>query len=309
MRVALLLALFAGSSTLLAGIGTADAKRPKKLRWYTIERPTVGEPAAIGGYAGGCLTGAVALPKAGVGYASIRRWRNRFYGHPTLTTFIAQYAALVKAAGLPGLLIGDLSQPRGGRMRSGHRSHQIGLDADIWFERPDERGSDADFDSLVRHKSETIDTKVFKPRHVELLRMAAKSPAVSRVFVNWAIKRELCARVTEDRGWLTKVRPWYGHDRHFHVRLHCPDDSAGCVPQSAVPTADDCGVESWFSRVELRTRRKAAKTGKTGKTAKIRKAAKAGKAVKASPARRKKPRSKTWIEPCAQVYRAPAAPR
>jgi penicillin-insensitive murein endopeptidase len=303
VRVALLLALFSGSSTLLAGIGTADAKTPKKLHWYTIERPTVAEPAAIGGYAGGCLTGAVALPKAGVGYETIRRWRNRFYGHPALTTFIAQYAASVKAADLPALLIGDLSQPRGGRMKSGHRSHQIGLDADIWFERPDERGSDDDFASLVRRKTETIDTKVFRPRHVKLLRMAAKSPAVSRVFVNWAIKRELCARVTEDRSWLTKVRPWYGHDRHFHVRLHCPDDSPGCVPQSAVPTADDCGVESWFSRTELRTRRKAAKAGKTAK------AGKAAKAAKTRPARRKKPRSKAWIEPCARVYRAPAAPR
>ena len=275
---------------LVAGIsGVADAKTPKKPRWHTVEVPTTGAPAAIGGYAGGCLSGAVALPESGVGYATIRRWRNRFYGHPALATFIEQYAAAVKAAGLPELLIGDLSQPRGGRMKSGHRSHQIGLDADIWFERPKSRENDSDFASLVRSKTETIDKDVFKPSHVELLRMAAKSPAVSRVFVNWAIKRELCARVTEDRSWLAKVRPWYGHDRHFHVRLHCPADSPDCEPQSAIPTEDDCGVESWFSRVELRARRKAAKAGKT---------------ASAGPAKRKKPRSKAWLEPCAQVYRA-----
>ena len=284
----LLVILFAGIS------GVAGAKTPKTPLWHTISTPTPGPPAAIGGYAGGCLTAAVALPKSGVGYATIRRWRERFYGHPALATFIEQYAAAVKAAGLPELLIGDLSQPRGGRMQSGHRSHQMGLDADIWFERPESRDSDDDFDSLVRSRSETIDPKVFKPRHVELLRMAAKSPAVSRVFVNWAIKRELCARVTEDRGWLTKVRPWYGHERHFHVRLHCPEDSPLCEPQSAVPSEDDCGVESWFSRVELRARRKAAKAGKT---------------AKAGPARRKTPRSRAWIEPCAQVYRASSKPR
>lgn len=301
MRVALLLALFAGSAIVIAGpctgINAAHAKSPKKKkkpRWHTIKRPTADAPAAIGGYAGGCVTGAVAMPKAGVGYETIRRWRNRYYGHPALAMFLEQYAASVKAAGLPGLLIGDLSQPRGGRMKSGHRSHQIGLDADIWFERPAKRGDDSDFASLVRRKTETIDIKVFKPRHVELLRMAAKSPEVSRVFVNWAIKRELCARVTEDRGWLTKVRPWYGHDSHFHVRLHCPEDSPDCVPQSAVPTTDDCGVESWFSRVELRARRSAKKAGKT---------------AKAGPARRKKPRSKAWVETCAHVYRAPTAPR
>lgn len=292
MRGQVLLTLLA--ATLCAGVGPAAAKAPKKPRWHTIKRPTVGAPAAVGGYAGGCLSGAVALPEKGVGYETIRRWRNRYYGHPTTATFIEQYAASVKAAGLPGLLIGDLSQPRGGRMKSGHRSHQIGLDADIWFERPTNRKRDKNFASLVNPKTEKIDPKAFKPRHIELLRIAAKSPVVSRVFVNWAIKRELCARVTEDRGWLTKVRPWYGHRRHFHVRLHCPDDSPECVPQSAIPTEDDCGVESWFSRAEVRARRAAAK---------------AGKGTKAAPARRKKPRSKAWVEPCAKIYRAPAAPR
>ena len=37
------------------------------------------------------------------------------------------------ADGWPGLLLGDISQPRGGPMLSGHASHQIGLDADIWL--------------------------------------------------------------------------------------------------------------------------------------------------------------------------------
>ena len=33
----------------------------------------------------------------------------------------------------PGLLVGDISQPRGGPMLTGHASHQLGLDADIWL--------------------------------------------------------------------------------------------------------------------------------------------------------------------------------
>src|SRR6516165_2279694 len=32
-----------------------------------------------------------------------------------------------------GLLVGDISQPRGGPMITGHDSHQVGLDADIWL--------------------------------------------------------------------------------------------------------------------------------------------------------------------------------
>ena len=38
-----------------------------------------------------------------------------------------------KRVGWNGLLIGDMSQPRGGPMLNGHSSHQIGLDVDIWF--------------------------------------------------------------------------------------------------------------------------------------------------------------------------------
>ena len=35
--------------------------------------------------------------------------------------------------GWNGLLVGDLAQPRGGPMLTGHASHQMGLDADVWF--------------------------------------------------------------------------------------------------------------------------------------------------------------------------------
>ena len=35
--------------------------------------------------------------------------------------------------GWRGLLVGDMSQPRGGPMLTGHASHQVGLDADIWL--------------------------------------------------------------------------------------------------------------------------------------------------------------------------------
>lgn len=268
----------------------AAAKKKKGPRWHTVKRPTAGAAQAIGSYAGGCISGAVALPAKGIGYETIRRWRNRFYAHPNLARFLEGFAKQIKAAGLPGLLVGDISQPRGGRMKSGHRSHQIGLDADIWFERPAKRGKDKNFASLVVRKTETIDPAVFKPRHAKVLEMAARDPAVARIFVNWVIKRELCKTVQGDRSWLPKIRPWYGHDRHFHVRLHCPADSPNCRPQSAVPKTDDCGSETWFSRAEVRARKAAAKAGKTVRSG-----------------RRKSPRSKDHLEPCSHVLTAPHA--
>lgn len=273
---------------LLCLTAAADAKG-KPPKWHTVKQPHQAPAASIGGYAGGCLSGAVAVPRRGLGYETIRRWRNRFWAHPRLARFLDDFGAAMRAAKLPDLLIGDLSQPRGGRMKSGHRSHQIGLDADIWFERPAKRSKDKYFPSLVRRASETINRAVFKPKHVQVLQMAAQRPEVARIFVNWVIKRELCATVQGDRAWLRKIRPWYGHDRHYHVRLHCPEDSAACRAQSPVPSEDDCGSETWFSRAEVRARRAAAK---------------AGTPVKAS-GKRRTPRSKAHTAPCAAVLSAP----
>lgn len=275
---------------LLCAALSAEARKPRSA-WHAVTRPTAGPAQVIGGYAGGCISGAIPLPEQGVGYETIRRWRNRFYAHPDLARFLDAYGRKITALGLPPLLVGDVSQPRGGRMKSGHRSHQIGLDADIWFERPTRRTEDTHFASLVDARREVIDHTVFALHHVKQLELAARDPAVARVFVNWVIKRELCRVVEGDRSWLLKVRPWYGHDRHFHVRLHCPSDSPDCRPQTPVPTADDCGSESWFSRAEARARREAAKAGER---------VKAGRASK---------RSEAHVAPCAKVLTASPAPK
>ena len=44
--------------------------------------------------------------------------------------FIEDLSGFARRIGWQGLYIGDISQPRGGPMTSGHSSHQIGLDAD-----------------------------------------------------------------------------------------------------------------------------------------------------------------------------------
>ena len=87
----------------------------------------------IGSYADGCLAGAVALPITGPAWQVMRLSRDRNWGTPRLIQFIERFGANAKKVGWNGLLIGDMSQPRGGPMISGHASHQIGLDADIWF--------------------------------------------------------------------------------------------------------------------------------------------------------------------------------
>src|SRR6202048_1902492 len=96
--------------------------------------PTPGPPGAIGAYERGCMEGAVMLPFDGANWQVMRPSRNRAWGHPVLIAFVERLAQKLPAeAGWPGLLVGDIAQPRGGPMLTGHGSHQIGLDADIWL--------------------------------------------------------------------------------------------------------------------------------------------------------------------------------
>jgi penicillin-insensitive murein endopeptidase len=88
------------------------------------------------------------------------------------------------------------------------------------------------------------------------LRAAAQEPEVARIFVGWVIKRELCRTVKGDRSWLRKIRPWWGHTRHFHIRLHCPDGSSECRDQRAIAPGDGCGQEAWFSKAAVAKRKK-----------------------------------------------------
>jgi len=219
------------------------------------------EPAqAIGAYERGCLEGAVALPADGSNWQVMRPSRNRAWGHPALINLIERLALKLPAeAGWPGLLIGDIAQPRGGPMLTGHGSHQIGLDADIWLTpMPDRRLSPAERDEIpavdvVRSDAMDIHPATWTPQHRRLLEAVAREPAVERIFVNAAIKRALCREAGPDRSWLAKIRPWWGHNYHFHVRLYCPSGDPQCRPQAPPPPGDGCGKELdwWFTEEAL----------------------------------------------------------
>ena len=105
----------------------------KKLFGFVLDKAAL-KAKAIGYYTRGCLAGGQALAVDGPAWQAMRLSRNRNWGHPKLISYLERFAKQVKEQdGWPGLLIGDLSQPRGGPMLTGHRSHQMGLDADIWL--------------------------------------------------------------------------------------------------------------------------------------------------------------------------------
>lgn len=205
---------------------------------------------AIGSYARGCLAGGRMLPVSGPGWEAMKLWRNRNWGHPQLIEFLERFANEAKEKdGWPGLLIGDLAQPRGGPMLSGHRSHQIGLDADIWYRtKPPGRMSKKErADSwsipLAQEFGRNVIRKNWKPGYVTLIKRAASDQRVARIFVHPAVKRGLCEGAGSDRAWLRKVRPWWKHNFHFHVRLRCPAGFDGCMDQKPPPPGDGCGPQ------------------------------------------------------------------
>jgi len=217
--------------------GAAAAKGPTP--WQTVRTPAPGPARAIGEYSGGCVQGAQALPPRGEGYRVVRPERRRHFGHPVLVEFVEALGREVSTAKLEPLRVGDLSQPRGGRAPGAHASHQTGLDADLGY-------SVGGGGSVVDVKRNRIQPKL-APRVRTLLRLAASDARVSRVFVNPWIKSDLCANAGEDRAWLEKIRPWYGHNAHFHVRLLCPADSSECKSQDPIPPGDGCGEDlAWW---------------------------------------------------------------
>ena len=193
--------------------------------------------------------------------------RNRFYGHPELVAFIEGLGKAMQEQDSV-LLIGDLSQPRGGRATGGHASHQSGLDVDIWYWNPKGAAENALTEpqrenlkarSILDGKAGTI-RKAWKSKVALALRLTAEDPRVARMFVHPIIKRDLCESIQGDRTWLHKVRPWYGHDDHFHVRLNCPADSTDCEPQAPIATGDGCDeLDWWFDAKAQADRKKAQK--------------------------------------------------
>jgi penicillin-insensitive murein endopeptidase len=270
--LAILLALVAGGSAAAQDKGTLDPKplpplaNPSDPRLAAKElfgrraTPADLRSRSIGGYARGCVSGAAAIPVDGDNWQVMRLSRNRNWGHPQLIGFLQRFATqLPSVNGWPGLLVGDISQPRGGPMITGHASHQIGLDADIWLTpMPNRRLSRAEREemsaiNMVRDDWLDIDPARWTPQHTALIRAAAQERSVARIFVNPAIKKALCREAGADRSWLTKVRPTWGHNYHFHIRLACPPGEEECADQDPPPSGDGCGAEldRWFTQEML----------------------------------------------------------
>lgn len=221
----------------LALAAPALAETKAMTLFGAVETPSAQDPMPIGSYAKGCAAGLVELPETGPTWQAMRLSRHRNFGHPVMIDYLEDLSVAATQAGWRGLYIGDISQPRGGPLNSGHASHQIGLDADIWFTPPASLSlSAAQREELGAISVRTDDQRAvnanFTPATAAVLKAAASDPRVDRIFVAAAIKIEMCKTARpKDKKWLQKIRPYSGHHDHFHVRLKCPKGATLCETQ------------------------------------------------------------------------------
>ena len=220
---------------------------PQPTPWAQATSASAGPARSVGTYNRGCIGGARALALKGPGWRVMKPERVRYFGHPVLLDVVHTLAGFVKSKRLGALRVGDLGQPRGGPAPSGHASHQTGLDVDIGYAlAPPAEGEY--WRSMVEGPRGRV-TPDFGASQLKLVRQAALDERVDRIFVNPVIKRTLCARAPKpeaERAWLRKVRPWWGHDEHMHVRLRCQSGSPECDDQAALPEGDGCDRLGWW---------------------------------------------------------------
>jgi len=221
---------------------------------------------SIGTYTAGCVRNSAALSINGEGYQVIRPGRGRYFGHPETINYIESLSKKGNKELNATLLIADISQQTGGPILDDHSSHQIGLDADILlWQHPIAKNRTLTIterehihpQSVLTEDEMRVDEFKWDPIHGEILKLAASDSRVDRIFINPLIKRRLCS-IYPGELWLGKLRPWYGHEGHFHVRIRCPDKNSLCKSQKPIETTGNgCGsdLDSWF-RADGKIKRK-----------------------------------------------------
>lgn len=251
--ITLILAFIFGLGAVGSGV---QAQQLAKQQFGAMRNASTQKAAPFGSYAKGCIAGAEQLPETGPTWQAMRLSRNRNWGHPETIDFIKDLSAYAaNQPGWNGLYIGDISQPRGGPMLSGHRSHQLGLDADIWMLPTSQL-------NLSRKQRENISSVSLRRdggayvniswsgAHHRIMKKAAQDKRTARIFVFPGAKVQMCKDEKGNRKWLRKIRPWWGHHYHFHVRLACPRGARGCVNQSPPPRGDGCAdAQKWVDDI------------------------------------------------------------
>ena len=257
----MLIACSGSSDTNIDGTQVVEPKAAKvkglaKAAFGGVAFASTQAPAVHGGYAKGCLAGGEELPETGATWQAMRLSRNRNWAHPEMVDMVKKLSRVAaRQPGWNGLYVGDMSQPHGGPMLTGHRSHQSGLDADIWMLPAKNLNLSVEereaISSISTRRSKGAFTNGSWTRaHHEIIKAAAKDKRTERIFVFPGAKVKMCADEKGNKAWLRKVRPWYGHHYHFHIRLACPKGARGCKSQNPPPAGNGCAdAQKWVDDI------------------------------------------------------------
>jgi penicillin-insensitive murein endopeptidase len=220
----------------------ANPRLPAKEVFGRALTPVEAQARSIGFYSRGCLAGAKALPVDGASWQVVRLSRNRMWGNPAMIAFLERFSHKAKAEGVwNGILVGDISQPRGGPMLTGHASHQVGLDADVWLTpMPDRTLSKEERETMsavdmVTEDGLSVDRTRWTPAQAEIIKAAAEEPEVERIFVNAAIKKALC-ETAKGQSWT----PAASHRSRSRPAMAATSRSPGGSPTRRCIRASGC---------------------------------------------------------------------
>lgn len=237
-------------SILLIGCQTTHKKLPEKVTLAHRVNPTPGDSESLGGYSLGCLRGGKTFKGNENGIVISQSRRGRFWGHSQLIDLLTELGEFSYQRHKKFLILGDLSLSRGGPTFGGHSSHQNGLDVDIWFEVLSKKPH---WDWIETQEMKTVLTKTgfnkdFGKVQISILDYLSQDERVARIFVHPKIKKFLCENKKIKSDGLRKIRPWYGHDDHLHLRLKCSPKDKECVDQKEPEEGDGCDqLDWWFS--------------------------------------------------------------
>lgn len=243
LTVMVALFLFLGCSTLELPLQVTIAHRTN---------PTPGESKSIGGYSSGCLLGGKTFSGKEKGIVISQKRRGRFWAHSQLIDLLVETGEFSHQRFKKKIILGDLSLSRGGPTFGGHNSHQNGLDVDIWFEMA---SKEPPMNIVETQEMKTVlvkngFNKDFSESTEIILKFLSQDSRVARIFVHPEIKRYLCVEKSNlfSVESLRKIRPWYGHDDHLHLRLKCPESDTQCINQTDPPEGSGCDqLDWWFS--------------------------------------------------------------
>lgn len=216
---------------------------------------------SIGFYSSGCLDSAHTLSGYETGLLKLFVERDRGYGNRDMVRLLTELGHAYYADWLSHstpeqtferIQVGDVSAKGGGPLTR-HASHQNGLDVDVVYLRRDhretspKRGAGASFDEFFVKRGR-VTPNFDLERNWWMFRWLWNSGQVDRIFIAPEIKRLFCknaaslaARDNYERAEVLRVlRPYAGHEDHYHLRLKCPTGNSKCVAQAALPKGSGC---------------------------------------------------------------------